>query len=304
MRDFNTFGLLPGDRPFGTIEPIPGTFLDSERSELLNNNTPPGFGVKRRVDPRLGLIPQSLAKSGYGRFGPDFIGGSEGDIRLARDAFIASVRDLPIDPCDPSGNRRRRYQVFHYHPWCHDLESKPPVFDPVKKEWVMRFFQSSDLNPELGGKARALAPFTIDQRINAFLKSVIEKCQACLDLEPTDSLIIGAHLIQLVAPAASSPNLFHRDGEKWTWAFLLERNNVVGGENFIATTDMANRALSEVPEDRILERFTLERPFEGWVVQDDKVSHYVSPVTLGEANTFGWRTVLLLDFCRAIPELV
>jgi len=39
------------------------------------------------------------------------------------------------------------------------------------------------------------------------------------------------------------------------------------------------------------------------VVRDNRVSHYVAPVEVAKDETIGWRTVLLLDFCRAIPEL-
>jgi hypothetical protein len=304
MRDFDTsVGLLSVDRSSRTIKHDSGIFSEQEHSDSLYENT--------QLDPRVkGIfgdqraVSKLLVSKGYARCGPDFVGTVEGDIGLARDAFMSSIRDIPLDPDCATGNRRRRYHVFYYHPWCHSLESKPPVFDPIRKERVMRFVQSADHNPEHQGNPRAFAPFTVEQRINGFLKFTIQKCHSCLGLDPTDSVIVGAHIIQLVAPAASSPNLFHRDGEKWTWAFLLERSNVVGGENFIAKPEAANRDLSQVAESDVFERFTLETPFEGWVVQDDKVSHYVSPVTIGDNNTVGWRTVLLLDFCRAIPELV
>jgi hypothetical protein len=79
---------------------------------------------------------------------------------------------------------------------------------------------------------------------------------------------------------------------------------VAGGENVIGTLAAANRHPAEVSESEILARFTLEKPWEGYVVDDCRVSHFVDVVRLVDASAgCGWRTVLLIDFTPAIPDI-
>jgi hypothetical protein len=149
---------------------------------------------------------------------------------------------------------------------------------------------------------------TAAQRTNLFLRATIMKCFGAIPWQDTSRpVIVGVHIIQLLAragtPAVSSPDALHRDGEPWTWAFLLKRHHVTGGENIIAVPEAANQHPSKVAEANILDRFRLKKPYEGWVVDDRKVSHYVSPVAVTSGQDTGWRTILLIDFTPATPDV-
>jgi hypothetical protein len=253
-------------------------------------------------------IEQSLIRDGYVRVDENFIGTGMGDVGKTREAFIESCKDIPADQHCEKGVRHRRYQPFVLHPWSGTLESMPPVWDAGRKDYVTRYLQSVRINPEHGGEARGFAPLTNAQVTNLFLRSTVRRCFGVLPWRETHKpVFVGVHIIQLVAkpgaPAVSSPDLLHRDGEPYTWAFLLARVNVDGGENIIAVPEAANRHPSEVLEESVLARFTLTKPFEGWVVDDRKVSHYVSPVSLAQDAGIGWRTILLIDFSPAIPDV-
>jgi hypothetical protein len=253
-------------------------------------------------------VSDTLDRVGYARVDVTFVGTDNGDATFARHQFLEAARDNPQDDHSKNGERRRRYGVFIFHPWAGMLDSLPPVWDPERKEWVTRYLQSATLNPEQNGAPRAFAPLTEGQRTNLFLRSTIKKCYRALPWhEYARPIIVGVHIIQLIArpnsPGISSPNFLHRDGEPWTWAFLIERYAVVGGENFIAAPEVANRHPNEVTAPDLLARFTLEQPFEGWVVNDSRVSHYVAPVFVADGYEVGWRTILLIDFSPAIPGI-
>jgi len=113
-------------------------------------------------------------------------------------------------------------------------------------------------------------------------------------------VIVGVHIIEFFVRrgccVVSSPRNVHCDGEPFTWAFLIARSDVVGGENLIATVDSCGKNPGELQSEDILARFTLESPLDGWVVDDLRVSHYVSPVTTAPDAAFGRRTMLLIDF--------
>ena len=253
-------------------------------------------------------IQYALIRDGYARTEPEFIADDSGDLAKARTSFLRTIRKNPLDGHCANGNRYRRYGVFILHPWSGMLESIPPVWDADQNERVARYLQSARINPEHGGKARAFAPLTTTQRTNLFLRSTIMRCFRSIPWSDlSQPVIVGVHVIQLIAhrdaPAVSSPDALHRDGEPWTWAFLLDRRGVIGGENTIAMPDAANKHPSEVSDRDIIDRFTLRKPFEGWVVDDRKVSHYVSPVSVDSKHVTGWRTILLIDFTPAVPDI-
>jgi hypothetical protein len=119
---------------------------------------------------------------------------------------------------------------------------------------------------------------------------------------------VNVHIVQIFAtpgrPGVSSPPVLHRDGEFYTFAFLLERRNVMGGENVIGSLNVANKHPNEIPASEIIARFTLQKPLEGYVVDDHRVSHFVDAVVVDEATAcLGYRTILLIDFTPAVPDI-
>lgn len=261
----------------------------------------------------IALIPEkraaeALASKGFAHLDSEFFGGRDPDLKRARIAFVESCRELPEDNHAGERNRNRRYGTFILLPWNWRLEPVPPVWDSEKKELVSRYLQSSQLNPEHNGKARSFAPLTEEQTSNAFLHhAIMASFRALRWPYPNQPVAVGCHIIELVAkPGArgvSSPDLIHRDGEPFTVAALIERNGIVGGENLITVPDVANRHPSEVPGDAIIERFTLERPWDGWIVDDKRVAHYVSPIEVADGYETGNRIVILIDFTPMVPNV-
>ena len=259
---------------------------------------------KPKASDVLGVAGQ-LAKDGYVRVDETFVGTQAGDIGLARAAFVESCKEVPADLHTNKPGRNRRYGNFVLHPWSGTLESIPPIWDTDRKDFVARYLQSALINPEHNGKPRGFAPLTEAQRTNLFLRWTINKTFETLPWSAHGPVIVGVHIIQLVArpgvSGISSPDALHRDGEPFTWAFLIDRMHVTGGENIIAAPEVANLHPSAVPVEKIWSRFTLENQFEGWVVDDKKVSHYVSPVEVDGNAGYGVRTILLIDYSPAIP---
>jgi hypothetical protein len=255
-------------------------------------------------------VAESLHQVGFSRIPVSFVGTQAGDFGNSRAEFLKPGHPpLPPDRFNTRGVRRRRLAKFIHIPSKGYLESIQPIWDQELGENVHSYFQSARLNPDQGGKQRKFAALLPEQTLNHFFRTTIGICSAVVPRRnPTQPEYVNGHLVQVIAtpgqPGISSPPVLHRDGEWITFAFLVERRNVTGGENVIATLGSANREPRDVSPTDILERFTLENPWEGYVVDDQKVTHYVDSIFLDEvAAGCGWRTVLLIDFTPAIPDV-
>lgn len=251
---------------------------------------------------------KTLQQKGYGRLDAEFFGERDPDIRQSRSAFAESCRELPRDEQPGNHNRYRRYGTLILLPWSWTLEAVPPIWDAEKKKFVSFYIQSSQLNPEYGGQQRSFAPLTDEQANSKFLRhAIMTSFRAIRWQHPNQPVAVGVHLIKLVAtlelPGVSSPDLIHRDGEPYTIAALIDRHGVTGGENLITVPEVANKHPSEIKNDAILERFTLDRAWDGWIVDDKRVAHYVSPVHVAEGHQSGERTVILIDFAPMAPSI-
>lgn len=253
-----------------------------------------------------GMLADLLAQDGYIRLGQEFFECPSAETIEAREAFSASCSDLPLDEHAERPNRRRRYGTFVLLPWSNILESVPPERDIAGAQGVSRYVQAADLNPEQNGAVRTFAPLTGKQASSPFLRWLILKAFGLVADDFTGLPVrVGCHIIRLVAlpqsPATSSPDLVHRDGEPYTLVVLLDRNGVGGGENIITTVDMQCKRPDEIDASRVLARFTLEAPWQGWMAADERTAHYVSPIHVAAGNAVGTRTVLLLDFTPMRP---
>jgi hypothetical protein len=253
-------------------------------------------------------VAEALARDGYAHLDDEFFGGRDPDLKKARTAFAESCRELPKDGDGGNSNRNRRYGNLVLLPWSWTLEPVPPVWSDAKNRHVSTYFQSSQINPQDGGKTRSFAPLAEEQQNSSFLKYTIMACFRSLRWKyPRQPVLVGVHLIQLTAlpnaPGVSSPDLIHQDGEPYTFAALVERYGIVGGENLITIITAANKHPSAVPDDAVIERFTLDEPWHGWVVDDSKVAHYVSKIELAQGHQRGARTIILIDFTPMVPDI-
>jgi hypothetical protein len=253
-------------------------------------------------------VAEALAARGFAHLNSEFFGGRDPDLKRVRNAFVETCRELPKDDHAGERNRNRRYGLFILLPWNWRLEPVPPVWDPKRNELISRYLQSAQLNPEYNGNVRSFAPLTEAQTSNAFLHHAIMASFRSLRWNyPNQPVAVGCHIIELVAklgaPGVSSPDLIHRDGEPFTVAALIDRKGITGGENLITVPELANKHPSEISGDGIIERFTLERPWDGWIVDDKRVAHYVSPIEVADGYQTGNRIVILIDFTPMVPNI-
>lgn len=248
---------------------------------------------------------RELTEHGYALFGPSFADFGDAELAAARADFIASCALLPPDDYAATPGRFRRYGRYLLQPWRDDIAYVPPDWCARRQMQVASYLQPGAYNPEHADEARAFAALTDAQADNPFVTSIIQRIFAALAMPANVPVFVGVHIVRLTAypgaSAAMSPNCVHRDGEPYTAALLIDRDDVDGGENVFATLEMAGRAIETVPERSVFHRQTLTAPMEGWIVDDDKVSHYVSPITVRPGSRSGQRTMLLIDYTPAVP---
>ncbi|MFD9307994.1 2OG-Fe dioxygenase family protein [Streptomyces sp. NPDC060048] len=267
----------------------------------------PLSGAGGQADGVNGLRERGFARYGPEELGIDPAGSAAGDLAGIRDVFA----DLPPDPHAPGTNRFRRYSHAVYLPWKDELSWIPGVPDPVHGT-VTEYFQDEH-GSEYPRRRRALPDIPEAVRDNPLLLRLlrwdIEQILRLRDLERRP-LWAGVHLIKLGVDhpgrvAISSPDCLHQDGgsaSTFTFAHLISRTNVTGGQNVIAGPDSAGLQ-PEDPAADIHARFTLTGPLEGYAVHDHRVSHYVGPVRAGTESGPGERCILIVGLAPYVPQL-
>ncbi|MGW2420090.1 2OG-Fe dioxygenase family protein [Streptomyces sp. NPDC001709] len=250
---------------------------------------------------------------------------TDGFTRYAGDTFLSRVEDddpgalhkqlsdafteLPPDPYGQGTNRYRRYGRAVYVPWEHTLMWTPPVDDPAAGP-VTVYYQGTH-NPEHAGEYRRFPAIPAEIQANELLRQIIlfDAAEAAQSEELRTGLVhVGVHFVKLAVDqadveAVSSPNELHQDGEPFTFAHLISRDNVTGGVNVIAPPRCAGLRPEEVAGELLQAQFTLENPLDSYAVHDPRVSHYVSPVRRGPEPRRGERCVLLVDFTPYVPQI-
>ncbi|MFD3545841.1 2OG-Fe dioxygenase family protein [Streptomyces sp. NPDC058655] len=254
-----------------------------------------------------------LRERGFARYGAEQLGITPLGSAAARD--LAGMReafaDLPPDPYAPGTNRFRRYSHAVYLPWKDELSWIPGTPDPV--HGTVTDFAVGQNEPEHPPTRRALpgVPETLlgNPLLLRLLRWDIEQVLSLKNLGRRP-LWAGVHFIKLRVDhpgqdAVSSPNCLHQDGGSagtFTFAHLISRTNVTGGQNVIATPDSAGLQ-PEDPWADIHARFTLTHPLEGYAVHDHRVSHYVGPVRAGSEPGPGERSILIVGLAPYVPQL-
>ncbi len=211
--------------------------------------------------------------------------------------------NLPVDPyCGPK-TRCRRFIEFEVDPVLKAVEPLPAKADPDTGEMFVEYFQNKQVNPDDGGLGRRFPALDLSPCNTVFLKEIIWNCYELTEWPPETrdvKKVAGFHTVSYqpgeTHQAVASPNVFHQDGEPYTFGILVERLGVNGGENYIGTLDTANKRLDEIPGTDILDTFTLENAFEGFGVCDRIITHYVAPLTRKAPGEKGYRNIILLDF--------
>jgi len=199
-------------------------------------------------------------------------------------AFAASWDALALDEYMADGGRyrRRRHAVFTID-----------RAGAINREAHQPHYQSTDYNPLHGGIARWFEPVTDAIANGASMRSILSACHALFGrLAPTVARWhVEVHQFRIEARPGETgrptPEGLHRDGVDYVLVLLIDRRNIHSG-----TTSV------HAPDGRALGQFTLTRPFDAALVDDQRVAHGVTPVEALDPSEAAYRDVLVVTFVR------
>ncbi len=232
---------------------------------------------------------------------------AHGDLDVHVPILEQAYDDLPEDPYGRHLHRYRRYSRGVLIPWRREFRWMPHTRAEDGSP-VSEYYQG-DHNPEFRRARRRFTPIDDVLREDPLLLDIILFDYDLTTWEDQDAslpLHVGVHLVKMEVTdrsqrAVSSPDVLHQDGEPYTFAHLVRRRNLLGGENIIAHPRAAGLRPEEITDVVVLERFELTRPLESYAVRDAAVSHFVDGIRQGPADGPGTRSVLLIDFMALRP---
>ena len=255
-------------------------------------------------------IRGGLEEQGYARFS---LQDECEHYSLPLDAIRSAAAAMPLDRTDGGVGRARLYGRGLLLPWLpvgNELHFEPGRVYEFNDTFGIEYSQPASVNSVAAGKRRVFKAFDARLYDNPLMVDLVRLLWLAMPFDhdtKNSAMFVGMHLIKLSPsgeiPAVASPDLVHRDGESFTAGILIDRINVDGGFNAVTHTRWHDRRFDEVPTPDIFEKFTLEAPLEGYVVQDDRVAHYVSPVASIDSDRHAERTILLIDFTPARPAI-
>ena len=201
----------------------------------------------------------------------------------ARSDFAASWTTMPPDPylAREGMARRRRHAVFE----AEGAEVRPMPPRP--------HYQSIHYNTLQGGFPRHLAAIDADILVSPALRQLVAfgaEFFAQVRGQPTQ-WEVEAHQFRIEASDGGeglpTPEGRHRDGVDFVLVVLIQRVNLKSG-----TTSTYNDEGDE------LGAFTLQEPYDVALVDDRRVLHGVTPVSLSDPHRPGYRDVLVLTYRR------
>lgn len=157
-------------------------------------------------------------------------------------------------------------------------------------------FQKIAHNALNGGIARTFAPVTKDFGQSDLLRCLI---LAFMDIfgqaskhVDRPSWKIEMHQFRIAAESDDrglpTPEGIHRDGVEWVVTLFVNRENVSGGTTTLIDLHGNEAALIEMSE-----------PLEAILIDDRKLEHGVSPISVIDPSRAGHRDVLVLTFVRS-----
>ncbi|WP_053707068.1 2OG-Fe dioxygenase family protein [Streptomyces sp. NRRL B-3648] len=253
-----------------------------------------------------------LRRDGYARLGATDLGIDADELAGDLAELARAFEHLPRDPHAPESNRFRRYSHAVYLSWTDELSFIPGT--PDDEYGTVSEFWQDEHNPEFPDARRKLPDLTPDLRDNRLVRAIIRADLAeALWLEQlrTAPVYLAVHMIRLAVRdrtqvAVSSPNCLHQDGGSpalCTFAHLVDRRNITGGENVIAVPGCAGRQPDDLAPEDIHARFVLSEPLDGYGVHDHSVSHYVAPVHLADHAGSGHRDIFIVGIAPFTPGL-
>ncbi|MFD2829082.1 2OG-Fe dioxygenase family protein [Corticicoccus populi] len=246
----------------------------------------------------------SMIKKGYARYDLMKELNYEG-IESDYNEILEYFSDLPADDYAPGLNRYRRYSRALVLPGTEEIHWLPTI---QKGDNEFSAYFQGKFNPEHPGAYREFHSIEENIRNNKLLNKIIKANYDETFWSTEDKIMpihVGVHFVKLFVQndddkAVSSPDCLHQDGEPFTFAHLIERDNVNGGTNAIGVPGAAGKVPEEVDDEDLLEVFEIDQPLESYGVYDSAVSHYVSPVTKGGEDRPGVRSVILIDYQQTV----
>ncbi|WP_081636589.1 MULTISPECIES: 2OG-Fe dioxygenase family protein [unclassified Methylobacterium] len=201
-------------------------------------------------------------------------------------AFSNTWADLERDAFMGDGGRYRFRRHAIYRARGQDVHRLPDA----------PHYQKLVHNKLNGGVSRKFAPVTNDFGQSALLRCFIsaftrifEHASRCV---ASPSWHIEMHQFRIVAEGDGrglpTPEGMHRDGVDWVVTLLVDRENVSGGAT--ALTDAHGNDIA---------RIEMSSPLEAILMDDRRLMHGVSPITVLDLSRAAHRDVLVLTFVRS-----
>ena len=196
------------------------------------------------------------------------------------ESFAASWDDLGLDTYMADGGRyrRRRHAAF------------AATEDAITRKPHQPHYQSRDYNALNGGIERWFAPVTDATAEHPALQAILRTCRAMFGrLAQPRGWHVEIHQFRVTARPGEegkpTPEGMHRDGVDYVLVLLVSRVNVASGVTSIHDD-----------ERRQLDSFTLTRPLDSALVDDQRVYHGVTPVEPIDPEQPAYRDVLVVTF--------
>ena len=256
------------------------------------------------VQSKLLTIISMLLRRGYAIMNPQDLPFESNELAQLL-ALGVSALSAPADPHCKTGTRRRRFDRAFVVPGETEIIFFPRHAD-ANLNSIQSYQQTASYNPHEGGKLRPFDSLTeVQRKLPALQKLILFDAEIARLISPFPDAVqeVHLHLIAYVpksgVPAVASPPFVHCDSEPITFAHMLGRKDIAGGFNAITTTRARNLPFEEVSESELILKFTLDEALATFIVVDDVVAHYVSPMEA--AGDQPYRVVLLIDFTPLPP---
>ena len=199
-------------------------------------------------------------------------------------AFAESWNHLELDTYMADGGRyrKRRYAVYAAMP-----------DGTIRRKPHQAHYQALEYNPLHGGIARWFQPIALEIGEGPSMRTILGFCRSLFgSLAPaTAEWHIEVHQFRIEArsaePGRPTPEGQHRDGVDYVLVLLVSRRNIASGVTTIHALDGG-----------ALGHFTLTDPFDAALVDDQRVSHGVTPVEPIDPSAPAYRDVLVVTFVR------
>jgi hypothetical protein len=196
------------------------------------------------------------------------------------ECFAASWNDLGPDQYRTTGDRRRRYAVYHVD-----------ASGTIARQPNQPHIQRPEYNVLFGGLERWFDPILDAVGGSDTLTTILRFFHCTVRRRAPDaaSWHVEVHQFRIEAhagaPGEPTPEGVHRDGVDFVLVLLVRRENIASGTTTVY--DLGGRALGS---------FTLSRPFDAALVDDHRVAHGVTAVAPLDPSRSAYRDVLVVTF--------